>query len=67
MNPQPNPDPSPEQIRDRCAEIQCTWSDEEHHKRLRVDWRPMYRGCDGERETISSEVYSEHHSQAPRC
>lgn len=32
-------DPSPDEIRQACREIQSTWSPAERHRRLRPDWR----------------------------
>jgi hypothetical protein len=56
-----NPDPTPQEIAQRCAAIQQTWSAKERLSRLRVDLRPSYRRCDGERETMSAETYQAHH------
>jgi hypothetical protein len=56
-------DPSPEQIAAACLEIQAGWSPEERMRRLRVDLRPTYQRCDGERLEMSSEVYDGHHEQ----
>jgi hypothetical protein len=33
--------PTLEEIEERCALIRATWSDEEHYKRIRADWRPV--------------------------
>ena len=45
-NPQPDGwgDPTPEQIRERCAEIQLEWSDRERSKRevgRERNWKPV--------------------------
>ena len=55
-------DPTPEEIRLACLEIQSTWSPEERMKRLRADLRPTYTRCDGERLEMSSSVYDGHHA-----
>jgi hypothetical protein len=54
-------DPSPEQIVAECLLIQAGWSAREKLSRLRVDLRPTYQRCDGERLEMSSEDYCEHH------
>ena len=54
-------DPSPAEIAAACLEIQRGWSEQEKLKRLRVDLRPTFTRCDGERLEMSSEDYSEHH------
>lgn len=56
-------DPSPEEIRIACAEIQSGWSSEDRMKRLRVDLRPTYQRCDGIREDIDVHDYNEHHQR----
>lgn len=43
--------PSPEEIRQKCLEIQATWSDEERAKRL-VGWSP-------DSESVDVRVFSE--------
>ena len=53
-------DPTPEEIAERCLEIQAEWSPEQRLKRMRVDWRPKYRGVDGERIDMDGDVYEEH-------
>ena len=58
-----NRDPTPEQIAAACLEIKRGWTAEEKLKRLRVDLRPTYQRCDGERETMSSEDYDRHHEE----
>jgi hypothetical protein len=53
------PDPSPQEIADRAAAIRETWSDAEHLRRCRVDWRPTsvvtrrYRVTGGTAEPVS--------------
>jgi hypothetical protein len=39
MSRQRQADPSPEEIAERCAEIQAGWSEIERQRRLRPDWR----------------------------
>jgi hypothetical protein len=56
-------DPSPEQIRLACLEIQRGWSERERMTRLRVDLRPTYTRCDGVTEEMSSSVYDGHHER----
>ena len=56
-------DPSPEEIAELCLEIQRGWSEQEKLKRLRVDLRPVFTRCDGERLEMSSSVYEGHHGQ----
>ncbi len=56
-------DPTPEQIAAACLLIQAGWSAREKLSRLRVDLRPMYQRCDGERETMAAEDYAGHHTQ----
>lgn len=56
-------DPTPEEIKQRCLEIQQEWSEEERFKRLRADWRPVFWRADGQRGEMSSEAYHEHHEQ----
>ncbi len=56
-------DPTPEEIAQRCAEIQRGWSEQEKLKRLRADLRPTYTRCDGERETMDADVYDGHHER----
>ena len=43
MSQHPNSavDPTLDEIAERCRAIQSEWSDEEHVKRTRVDWRPQ--------------------------
>lgn len=55
------PDPTPEEIRLICREIQAGWSERERLSRLRVDLRPVYTRCDGVTEEMSSDVYAGHH------
>ena len=57
-----NRDPSPEEIRLECLLIQSEWTPAERLKRLRVDLRPTFTRCDGERLEMTSEAYSRHHS-----
>jgi hypothetical protein len=56
-------DPTVDEIRQLCLEIQRSWSDEERWKRLRPDLRPSVLLCDGRREDFSLEVYEQHHAQ----
>lgn len=37
---QPN-NPTPEQIKAACLEIQAGWTDQERQRRLRCDWRSV--------------------------
>jgi hypothetical protein len=54
-------DPTPEEIAQRCAEIQRGWSEQERMKRLRSDLRPSFVGCDGVAEEMSAANYEGHH------
>jgi hypothetical protein len=56
-------DPTPEQIRLACLEIQSTWSEAERMKRLRADLRPTYTRCDGVTEPMTADVYDRHHER----
>ena len=56
--------PSPQEIEAECALIQSSWTSEEKMKRLRSDWRPTYRRCDGEHPEMSQESYEGHHNGA---
>jgi hypothetical protein len=56
-------DPTPEEIAQRCAEIQRGWSEQEKLKRLRSDLRPTFTRCDGEVETMTTESYNGHHDR----
>ena len=49
MKTQPNQrrDPTPDEIRQVCAEIQRGWSPQERHRRLRADWLPVVCCGDG--------------------
>ena len=55
-------DPTPAKIAELCLEIQRGWSEQEKLKRLRVDLRPVFTRCDGERLEMSSSVYDGHHA-----
>ena len=55
-------DPTPEEIRIACLEIQVGWTERERLSRLRADLRPMFTRCDGEHETMAAEVYAGHHA-----
>ena len=57
-----NADPSPEQIRLACAEIQSTWSPEMRQRRLRADWLPMVRCADGRMLAVAADDYEAHHA-----
>jgi len=59
-NPQ---DPSPEEIAQRCAEIQAGWTAAEHMKRLRCDLRPSHMLADGRMRTMDAEDYRIHHDE----
>ena len=59
-------DPTLEEIRLACLEIQSTWTPEERMKRLRSDLRPSFVRCDGEVEEMTAEVYNGHHSERER-
>ena len=37
----PTPDPTPAEIKKRCAAIQATWTPAERMRRMRHDWRPL--------------------------
>ena len=56
-------DPTPEEIAQRCLEIQSGWSPEERHKRLRPDWRPQISLADGSMQTMTADDYDQHHEQ----
>jgi hypothetical protein len=56
-------DPTPEEIAQRCAEIQAGWSPEERMKRLRSDLRPHYTRCDGVTEPMTAANYDRHHER----
>ena len=45
MNKQP--EPTPDEIRQACFEIQSGWSPQERHRRLRADLRPTIQTADG--------------------
>ena len=55
-------DPSPAEIAAACLEIRSGWTAEEHHRRMRVDLRPSFTRCDGERLEMSGDDYERHHS-----
>jgi hypothetical protein len=59
-------DPTPEEIRLICLQIQSEWSERERLSRLRVDLRPAYTRCDGVTEEMSSDVYEGHHDTRER-
>ena len=56
-------DPTQEQIRQACLEIQETWSPEEKWSRLRSDWRGTFTRCDGVREEFTHDAYEGHHER----
>ena len=56
-------DPTPEEIAADCRLIQATWTAAEKMKRLRVDLRPMFTRCDGEKLEIDAAAYNRHHEQ----
>ena len=56
------PDPSPEEIAERCAAIQAEWTPEERMKRLRCDLRPQVMTADGRLVDVSTEAYEAHHA-----
>ena len=45
--------PTPQEIAERCAEIQKEWTPAERLKRLRVDLRPTVMTADG-REVVAN-------------
>jgi hypothetical protein len=45
------PDPSPDEIKERCAEIQSEWSPAERMRRMRHDRRPLGITADGDDTT----------------
>jgi len=53
-------DPSPDEIAERCAEIQLSWTPQERLRRLRADWRPMVKAADDRLETMTSGDYDHH-------
>lgn len=54
-------DPTPDEIQQRCAEIQQTWTEAQRLSRLRADLRPMVTLADGRPHDIDSETYNDHH------
>ena len=54
------PDPSPEEIAERCAAIQAEWTPEERMRRLRCDLRPQVMTADGRLVDVSTEAYEAH-------
>jgi hypothetical protein len=58
MKTQPNQqrDPTPDEIRQVCAEIQAEWSPQERHRRLRADWRPVV--CCGDGRHVDADLES---------
>lgn len=38
--------PSPDEIAERCREIQSTWTPTERLRRLRPDWRPQVQAAE---------------------
>ena len=61
MEDHPENEPSPEQIAAICLEIQQTWTPAQRLERMRADWRPTITRVDGHVESISPQVYAEHH------
>jgi hypothetical protein len=64
------PDPTPEQIAERCAEIQRGWSAEMRLRRLRADLRPMVRCADSRLVDMAAGDYGGHietHEALARC
>lgn len=57
------PNPTPEEIRQRCLEVQSTWTEQERWSRLRADWRPTFTTADGQRKQIKPEDYERHHEE----
>jgi len=53
-------DPTPQEILERCAEIQRGWSPRERMSRMRVDLRPTRRLCDGRMHEIDANDYDAH-------
>lgn len=60
MAQQQKADPSPQQIAERCAEIQRGWTTAERMRRLRSDLRPQVRCADGRREAVTADDYTGH-------
>jgi hypothetical protein len=58
-----SPDPSPEEIRLACLQIQSEWTEAEKLKRLRCDLRPSFTLCDGRQQGIDAEDYRSHHDE----
>lgn len=56
-----NRDPSPEEIRLACLEIQAGWTEVERLKRLRPDLRPSHRLADGRMRAMDADDYAGHH------
>lgn len=56
-------DPTPQEIEERCREIQREWTPEERFSRMRADWRPTFTTADGRNLTMDVEDYTEHHEQ----
>lgn len=58
----PKTDPTPKEIAEMCLEIQAGWTEDERLKRIRTDWRPTFRRCDGQRTEFAGAAYEAHHS-----
>ena len=56
-------DPTLEEIRLACLEIQRGWSEQEKLKRLRSDLRPSFVRCDGATEEMTAANYEGHHDE----
>ncbi len=55
-------DPSLGEIAAACLQIQSRWNPAERLRRMRTDWRPSYRGVDGEAVNFELPVYDQHHA-----
>ena len=56
-------DPSPDEIAERCAEIQLSWTPQERLRRLRADWRPMVKAGDNRLVDMTSDDLEAHHER----
>ena len=55
-----NRDPSPEEIRRRCEEIQSTWTPSERMRRMSPALRPLVRFADGSSEEMDADDFETH-------
>ena len=51
---EPHHIPTPEEIAERCAAIQATWTPAERMRRMRHDWRPLGITAGGDMADVSS-------------